>query len=179
MKTRVRDTSKKRQSIIDAAIEAFQEEGYESTSMDRIAEVAGASKRTVYNHFESKEALFEAVIAQFMGEVAARKAIGYDPHAPVEEQLEAFAHAKLSMLADESWMGFFRVGLASFLRDPELAHRVMADAAAADNHLVRWIEAAVQDGRLEVAAPDQAATVFFGMIYLRPDHLMASIQNNT
>ena len=55
-----RDTSQKRHEILDAAIREFQAVGYDNTSMDRIAESAGASKRTVYNHFASKELLFQA-----------------------------------------------------------------------------------------------------------------------
>ena len=51
-----RDTSKKRLAILDGAIRVFIENGYETSSMDRIAEAAGVSKRTVYNHFPSKEA---------------------------------------------------------------------------------------------------------------------------
>ena len=53
----------KRKTILDAAMAAFRDDGYESASMDRIAELAGASKRTVYNHFGSKEALFQAIAA--------------------------------------------------------------------------------------------------------------------
>ena len=34
-------------AILDAAVKAFQEEGFDNASMDRIAEMADASKRTV------------------------------------------------------------------------------------------------------------------------------------
>lgn len=55
---RQRLTDRKRVAIIDAAIEEFLAAGYDATSMDRIAARANVSKRTVYNHFPSKEALF-------------------------------------------------------------------------------------------------------------------------
>ena len=74
-----RDTSKKRNTILDAAIECFIELGYERTSMDYIAERACASKRTVYNHFASKELLFNAVIARFVVANEEQKQINYDP----------------------------------------------------------------------------------------------------
>jgi len=54
--------------------------------MDRIAELAGASKRTVYNHFGSKEAFFQAVIARFFDEVHALKDIRWQPDATLESQ---------------------------------------------------------------------------------------------
>jgi AcrR family transcriptional regulator len=46
--------------------------------MARIAEVAGASKRTVYNYFLSREALFQAVFVEFLAEASKLKAIPYD-----------------------------------------------------------------------------------------------------
>jgi TetR/AcrR family transcriptional regulator of autoinduction and epiphytic fitness len=57
-------TDRKREAIVRAAVEEFRASGYEATSMDRIAEVAGVSKRTVYNHFPSKEALFSMILEE-------------------------------------------------------------------------------------------------------------------
>ena len=56
-----RDTSKKRLAVLDGAVRVFIESGYEASSMDRIAEEAGVSKRTVYNHFASKETSYNFV----------------------------------------------------------------------------------------------------------------------
>ena len=164
MARKQRDTSKKRNSIVDAAIQAFQEEGYDNTSMDRIAEVAGASKRTVYNHFASKEALFEAVIDRFMTEASELKAIPYDPEASLEAQLAEFASAKLRILDDPAWMGLMRVGMGVFVRDPELAKRTMTQAEEGEDHLAKWLQAATEDGRLAVDDPNLGALVFWSMV---------------
>ncbi len=48
--------------ILDAAEQLFLERGFHSTSIDEIAEMAPASKPTIYSHFPGKEALFTAVI---------------------------------------------------------------------------------------------------------------------
>ena len=42
------------QKIINAALEIYHEEGYDSLSMRRIAEVSGLSVGTVYTHFDDK-----------------------------------------------------------------------------------------------------------------------------
>ena len=55
-------TNEKRAQIIEAAVSEFQELGFTGASMDRVAARADVSKRTVYNHFESKEALFRAIL---------------------------------------------------------------------------------------------------------------------
>lgn len=54
----------KRQQILDAATRVFLARGYGETSMERVAQESGAARRTLYNQFKSKEALFEAMVAQ-------------------------------------------------------------------------------------------------------------------
>ena len=49
-------------AILEAATTLFLRDGYVATTMDDIAEVAGVSKRTVYNNFADKEALFREVV---------------------------------------------------------------------------------------------------------------------
>ncbi|WP_083880077.1 TetR/AcrR family transcriptional regulator [Aliiglaciecola lipolytica] len=45
----------KHEAILRGAVKAFKEFGVNDTSIYKIAEVAQVSKRTVYNHFASKE----------------------------------------------------------------------------------------------------------------------------
>ncbi len=51
-----------RLAIEDAAIELFLEQGYHATSMRQIAERAGLALGGIYNHFASKDEIFEAII---------------------------------------------------------------------------------------------------------------------
>lgn len=51
-----------RLQIEDAAIELFMEQGYHATSMRQIAEQAELALGGIYNHFKSKEEIFEAII---------------------------------------------------------------------------------------------------------------------
>ncbi len=51
-----------RTAIEDAAVELFMEHGYHATSMRQIAERAGLALGGIYNHFASKEELFEGII---------------------------------------------------------------------------------------------------------------------
>lgn len=53
----------KRRAILEAATEAFLDQGYARVSVDTIAAAAGVGKQTVYSHFGGKEQLFLAVIA--------------------------------------------------------------------------------------------------------------------
>ncbi|HLO28935.1 MAG TPA: TetR/AcrR family transcriptional regulator [Anaerolineales bacterium] len=51
-----------RLAVEEAAISLFLEQGYHATSMRQIAERAGLALGGIYNHFSSKEEIFEAII---------------------------------------------------------------------------------------------------------------------
>ncbi|MEV4190677.1 TetR/AcrR family transcriptional regulator [Streptomyces toxytricini] len=59
--------ARKRQAILAAARTVFLREGF-GAGVDQLAAEAGVSKVTVYNHFGSKENLFNAVIGQTLDE---------------------------------------------------------------------------------------------------------------
>ena len=60
--------SSARQRLLEAAAQVFMAEGYRA-SLDRITAHAGVARQTLYNHFHSKEALFDEVIRSTMREV--------------------------------------------------------------------------------------------------------------
>lgn len=51
-----------RLAIEDAAIELFMKQGYHATSMRQIAEHANIALGGIYNHFKSKDEIYEAII---------------------------------------------------------------------------------------------------------------------
>jgi TetR/AcrR family transcriptional regulator of autoinduction and epiphytic fitness len=151
----------KRHSILEAATLAFRDEGYENASMDRIAELAGASKRTVYNHFGNKEALFLAVVQNLFDQMSAAKRIEWDEQTPIETQLARFAHAKSAIAEDPTFLSLLRVVLAVFIRDPQLAKQAVAGH---DNDtLISWLEKACQAGALQIDDIPLAAKLFWSM----------------
>ena len=76
------DAVRNRAKVLDAARAAFAAEGL-AVPLDEIARRAGVGAGTVYRHFPTKEALFEAVIADQLAALAedaeARAAEGGDP----------------------------------------------------------------------------------------------------
>jgi len=56
------------QEILDAALTVFAERGYAATRMEDIAGHAGVTKGTIYLYFESKEAVFKALLAESIGQ---------------------------------------------------------------------------------------------------------------
>ena len=52
--------------ILVAALKMFSSKGFAATRLDEVAKEAGVSKGTLYLYFESKEALFKAVVTEFV-----------------------------------------------------------------------------------------------------------------
>ncbi len=61
------DKAKRQESILLAALSQFSEKGIQATRMEDIAREAGVSKGTLYLYFESKDALFAALIQDYAG----------------------------------------------------------------------------------------------------------------
>lgn len=154
----------KRGEILAGAVEVFRSEGFENASMDRIAEVSGASKRTIYNHFGSKDALFQAVIEKLLEAVMARKQISWDASRSLESQLRSFAHAKTSIVDDPQWLALVKVILGIAIQQPDRAKATMEKAGDGEAALVTWLENAHRAGRLHVPNPALSSKLFWGMV---------------
>jgi len=57
-----KDSAATRARILDAAYTLFYREGFARVGVDEIADQAGVTKRTLYYHFDSKDALLAAVM---------------------------------------------------------------------------------------------------------------------
>ena len=55
--------------VLDAAVEAFTDEPYEDVSLEKVADRAGVTKRTVLRRFGSKESLFMAAMEHAVEEM--------------------------------------------------------------------------------------------------------------
>ncbi len=62
---RERERSERRDSILQAAVQVYMEEGYHATTMDKIADVAELSRATLYLYFKTKDEIFvQAIVRQ-------------------------------------------------------------------------------------------------------------------
>jgi TetR/AcrR family transcriptional regulator of autoinduction and epiphytic fitness len=167
MKTKERPPTRselKHAAILDAAAHEFRVGGFAATSMDRIAERAEVSKRTVYNHFANKDALFEAILEVLWDRARRATEIDYDAESPLEDQLGALAHRKLDVLADPNYLGLARALVAEAIRSPGFLQEKWAQLAEEEVGLPRWIQSAAADGRLLVEDATEAAEQFMVLL---------------
>jgi TetR/AcrR family transcriptional regulator of autoinduction and epiphytic fitness len=157
-------TDRKREAIIQAAIVEFRAHGFEITSMDKIAATAGVSKRTVYNHFPSKEELFAEILNQLWTRISAEQTVAYNRDQPLSEQLRQMLQAKVQLMADENFLTLARVAIAATIHSPERAQNMVERMGEREEGLTVWIRAAQADGRLKPVDPEFAAHQLQGLL---------------
>ena len=67
-----------RARILEAALAEFRDRGYERAGLRRIAAAARVTTGAVYNHFGSKEGLFDALVGESAAELVAAWTAGRD-----------------------------------------------------------------------------------------------------
>ena len=92
-----------RARIIDAALLVFRRHGFRRSSIEQAAEAAGLTRQALYHHFDSKEALFRAVIERLHEDALAAEIAAADAAEKagggLADILVASVGAKLSQLA--------------------------------------------------------------------------------
>jgi AcrR family transcriptional regulator len=124
--------------ILDAAQRVFLKRGYQSASLDEIAEAAPASKPTIYAHFDGKEALFEAVVARVLDGLTNFE--GFEPKGrTVQDKLASLGVEVVERFIEET-LGITRATIAEAERFPALSRHVHEagrdQAAAAVSHVL-------------------------------------------
>ncbi len=61
-----------RKEILEASLELFSVQGFEATSISQIADAVGIRKASLYSHFESKQAILDALLKEVLEQYAAR-----------------------------------------------------------------------------------------------------------
>jgi AcrR family transcriptional regulator len=92
------DVDERRRRLLELGAELFTRYSYDELSMARIAREAGISKALLYHYFPSKQAFFEATLAETAGELVARTAP--DPALPPLARLEASLDAYLAWIEE-------------------------------------------------------------------------------
>jgi AcrR family transcriptional regulator len=134
---RSRDETHRR--ILDAAYGLFWRQGFLRVSMDEIAARAGITKRTMYQHFRSKDDLMAAALAK-SSELAMQRLEQFQRPANAAELIDTFFADLAEWAAKPRWAGggFTRVAveLADLRGHPARAiarkHKAAVEAWLAD-----------------------------------------------
>jgi AcrR family transcriptional regulator len=117
-----------RERLIAGLAEAVAENGYASTTIAHITRHAAVSRRTFYEHFDSKDACFVAAYDTVMDELRERVGGAFE--------------------AEQDWSRAIKAGIAAMLAflaaEPNLARLCMVEALVAGPVVVERYDAAIQ-----------------------------------
>lgn len=157
-------TDLKRDAILQAAIAEFRANGFDATSMDKIAARADVSKRTVYNHFPSKEELFAQILLQLWERSAEQIDAAYRPDLSLREQLLELLRSKMRMLHESSFVDLAKVAIAATIHSPERTQHMVARLGEREEGVCAWIRAAQADGKLKTTDAQFAGHMLQGIV---------------
>jgi AcrR family transcriptional regulator len=161
------------QTIVEAACELFVELGFQATTMDKVAGRAKISKLSIYRHFENKEALFSAAIANRCRQFAPQSLLE-GGEGSAEDQLMAVGTSLLRLLLSPDVRSVEPMILADKTNQKSLS-KLYYEAAPA--RVIAQIEALLRQlhakGVLKVPDPLQSARLF-GALFKGSDLLMVA-----
>jgi len=124
--------------LVAAALEVFVEKGFAATKLADVARRAGVTKGTVYLYFDSKEALFKAVVRETIVPVIAQgEALARSFTGSARELVERLVREYWRLVGETALAGIPKLMMAEAATFPELTrfyydevvtrgHRLMA-----------------------------------------------------
>lgn len=112
---------KSRAKIMEMALDLFAKNGFHNTSISKIAKAAGVSKGLMYNYFESKDALLDAILFGVVDEKkVATQGISMN-EIPPKKRLEMMIEGTFAMI--ESNINHWKLMMSLSLQD-EISERI-------------------------------------------------------
>ena len=157
-------SEQKRAAILEGAQEAFKLYGINDATMDTIAKIAGVSKRTVYNHFESKEVLVTYVIGEIWSKCVVDYQAEYCASTDLKSQLLKLVINEIEFSQNEELLELTRVGVSHTLFSQDSFAEEVNQYLMQETALMRWLKPAHQDNRLTATDIERAQSHLIALI---------------
>jgi TetR/AcrR family transcriptional repressor of mexJK operon len=162
---RVPRGDKRREEIATVAERVFLRRGFAETTMQIIAEEAGASKETLYRHFGSKEGLFSEIIRSRSARITGGNQGDLSLEGPPREILSDLGLSLLRFLVSPDSLAFYRAVVTEVPREPELGRIFYTQGPGRLlNQLASYLSSATRCGKLCCHDPEAAAKLFIGSV---------------
>jgi AcrR family transcriptional regulator len=150
--------------ILDAALEVFESRGLAGARLEEIAEEAGISKGTIYLYFESKEALFRALVERTI--VAATvESVERERAGTARTRLREFTSERWGHYRSREFQTIYRLVLGELHKFPELAKSYLDQVPrGAADYLARLIAEGTAGGEFAPVAPLPSARMILALL---------------
>lgn len=157
------DGAETREKILSTAIELFAEKGFGAVSIREIAAAVGIKGASIYNHFEGKDDILEAILArhiQLSGEVFTE-----DVPESLEKSLESSLLRGLSLMGAPGMDKIFRILSREQLNNERIRSFFLKEYIESPRvYLAKRFADLIADGTLAPADPDQLANEFHAFV---------------
>ncbi len=148
-------------AVLAVAVRAFNERGYDATSMGELAERLGTSKSAIYYHVSGKQELLRLALERALGNLE-RLLEEPDADAAALDRLEQVIRGAVRVLVEE--LPFVTL-LLRLRGNTEIEREALARRREFDHAVARLVEEAVADGALRSDVDARTATrLLFGMV---------------
>lgn len=157
-------SASKRRAILEAAKQLFLSQGYERTSLDRIAAAANVSKLTLYSHFRDKSDLHQHALRAHCEELTSN-CLPATKHRAVTDRLLAVAHVLFEWLTKPDAIAAQRTIVAAARRlehVPELYWRAVPQRLF--DEIAQMLRREHERGAIAIQHPHQAASQFMSLV---------------
>ena len=153
-----------KKSIMEAATSLFAREGYESTGVAEICERAGVSKGAFYYHFESKEAVFLALIDTWLNTLETTlNDVTYQAKSVPDGLLEMAGMMQPIFENNQFFMGLFLELWTHANRNEKVRQATIAPYRRFEETFTRLIKRGIEEGTLENVEPEIAGQLLLSL----------------
>jgi len=153
-----------KKSIMEAATSLFAREGYESTGVAEICERAGVSKGAFYYHFESKEAVFLALIDTWLNTLEVTlNDVTYQAKSVPDGLLEMAGMMQPIFENNQFFMGLFLELWTHANRNEKVRQATIAPYRRFEETFTRLIKRGIEEGTLENIEPEIAGQLLLSL----------------
>lgn len=148
--------------ILAAALKTFSIKGFAATKLDVVAEEAGVSKGTLYLYFESKEALFKAVVTEFvLPQIEKAEEQAEQFSGPINELMFALLEQWRVNILETELSGIPKIMIAEASNFPELATFYLDNVIQRTRQFVaNLINLGIERGEFRECDSEYAARLF-------------------
>jgi AcrR family transcriptional regulator len=140
-------------------------QGFAETTMQRVAEQAGASKETLYRHFLSKDNLVIEIVLARTEELRATLDANFDSGAGLPDVLRDLGLNLLRAMSGPEVIALLRIVVTETVSNPALGMALFtAGPERTSRRLTDYLKAAERDGAFTGGDPALAASLFIGAV---------------
>lgn len=152
-----------RDAVLRCAINLFNQQGYDATSIDGLAKDLGITKSGIYHHFDSKESILAAALDEALDELS-----NVVEGAETNESESAYDLLVVTIKASVGILVEHLPAVTLLLRvrgNSELEQRAIERRRHIDEQLARLVHNAAAEGSLRADIdPDLISRLIFGMV---------------